>query len=358
MSNAGQQKLHRAVVVQTAFLGDLVLTTPLFRALKQIDPDCYLTAVIRPEYREILKGVPDIDEFVFYDKAGRDRGGLGFLRKIRELKVRSLHLAVSPHRSTRTAIMLWRARIPRRVGFSRASASFLYTERIHRDEAIHEVDRNLSLVQALGWSPAAFERVPHLGIREGWREEARRLLPDSSEYVGIAPSSVWPTKRWIPSGFSRLAELLESRKLKTVFLGEPGARVLAEEIISQTRAAPVNLVGRTSLGALTAVVDRLRLVVSNDSALVHIASARNVPSVVIFGPTAPEFGFGPLTPGSATIGLPLECRPCSRHGPKRCPQGHFRCMRELPPEQVFQAVMTVLDSEQSLSPGVGRREGP
>lgn len=338
MHSHGKPNLSRIAVIQTAFLGDLVLTTPLFRALKQIEPDSYLTVVARPEYREMLRADPGIDECILYDKGNREQGLVSFSRKIRELRVRSIPLAVSPHRSARSAIMLWRARIPRRIGFSSAAAGCLYSDRVDREGHVHEVDRNLGLVRALGRDPAEFSRHPRLFLRDEWREEAFRLLPDSSAYVGIAPSSVWPTKQWLPEGFSRLIDLIGGIPGTTpVLLGDPGARDLAERIASGSSVGTVNLVGRTSLGVLTAVVDRLQLMVSNDSALVHIASARDIPSVVIYGPTVPEFGFGPLAPGSTTVGIPLPCRPCDPHGPRRCPRKHFQCMRGISPDDVFMA---------------------
>jgi heptosyltransferase-2 len=335
--------MNRIILVQTAFLGDLILTAPLFRALKKIYPDGYLSLVVRPEYRELMRAIPEIDELIFYDKRGRERGLSNFYKKIREIRLRLASLVISPHRSARTSLMLWQSHIPRRAGFAEAGLSFLYTDRVARDMSLHEVDRNLSLISALGQDPGKFDRMPCLQIKEEWEKEASRLLLPSQELVGIAPSSVWPTKRWAPAGFSRLIELLSQKfNLRAVLLGEPGAEPLAQEIIGRTKSDPINLVGKTSLGVLTAVVGKLKLLVSNDSGLVHVASARNIPTVVIYGPTSPKFGYGPLGPGSRTVELPLECRPCHIHGPRKCPQGHFRCMNEITPEQVLEAVDLII----------------
>jgi len=337
--------MNRIIIVQTAFLGDLVLTTPLFRALKKIYPDGYLSLVVRPEYRELMRAIPEIDELIFYDKRGRERGLSNFYKKIREIRLRLASLAVSPHRSARTALMLWQSHLPRRVGFAEAGLGFLYTDRVVRDMSLHEVDRNLSLLSALEQDPGKFDRRPYLQAKEEWEKEASRLLPASPGLVGIAPSSVWPTKRWIPSGFSRLIDLLSEKfGLKAVILGEPGAESLAREIAGKTKSEPINLTGKTSLGVLTAVVGKLKLLVSNDSGLVHVASARNIPTVAIYGPTSPKFGYGPLGPGSRVVELNLDCRPCHIHGPRECPEGHFRCMKEISPEQVLEAVGMILKS--------------
>jgi len=335
--------MNRIIIVQTAFLGDLILTTPLFRALKKTHPDSCLSLVVRPEYRELMRAIPEIDELIFYDKRGRERGLFSFYKKIREIRLRLASLAVSPHRSARTSLLLWQAHIPRRVGFAEAGLSFLYTDRVARDMSLHEVDRNLSLISALEQDPGKFDRMPYLQVKEEWEKEASSLLPASQGLVGIAPSSVWPTKRWVPAGFSRLIDLLSEKfNLRAVVLGEPGAEPLAREIIGQTKSEPINLVGKTPLGVLTAVVSKLKLLVSNDSGLVHVASARNIPTVVIYGPTSPKFGYGPLGPGSRVVELNLDCRPCHIHGPRECPEGHFRCMKEITPEQVLEAVDLIL----------------
>ena len=336
--------MNRIILAQTAFLGDLVLTTPLFRAVKKIHPDCYLTVIIRPEYRELMRAIPEIDELIFYDKRGRERGLLNFYNKIREIRLRLASLAISPHRSARTALMLWQTHIPRRIGFAEAGLSFLYTDRVARNMSLHEVDRNLSLISSFEQDPDKFDRMPYLPIKEEWDKEASRLLPQSRNLVGVAPSSVWPTKRWTPAGFSRLIDLLSEKfNLRAVVLGEPGAEPLAREITGQTKSEPINLVGKTSLGVLTAVVSRLKLLVSNDSGLVHVASARNISTVVIYGPTSPKFGYGPLGPGSRTVELPLDCRPCHIHGPRECPKEHFKCMKEITPEQVLETVEMILN---------------
>lgn len=338
--------MNRLIIIQTAFLGDLILATPLFRAIKKIYPEGYLSVVIRPEYRELMRAIPEIDELILYDKRGRERGLVNLYNKVRELRLRSANLAISPHRSARTALMLWQSHLPRRVGFAEAGLSFLYTDRVARNMSLHEVDRNLSLISALEQDPGKFDRMPYLQVKEEWEKEAAILLPPSPRFVGIAPSSVWPTKRWIPAGFSRLIDLLsEKLGLKAVILGEPGAEPLAREIAGQAKSEPINLTGKTPLGVLTAVVSKLKLLVSNDSGLVHVASARNIPTVAIYGPTSPKFGYGPLSPGSRTVGLDLDCRPCHVHGPRECPRGHFRCMKEITPEQVLETAGMILNSK-------------
>jgi heptosyltransferase-2 len=152
---------------------------------------------------------------------------------------------------------------------------------------------------------------------------------------------VWATKRW--PYYPELAALL-APDLAVVVVGAPGDRELAAAIVA---ACPpgraLDATGRLPLLASAELVRRARLLVTNDSAPQHLASAVGTPTLTVFGPTVPAFGFGPLAPASATAGVPdLACRPCDPHGPPACPLGHWRCMREQAPDAVAGAARAVL----------------
>jgi heptosyltransferase-2 len=147
---------------------------------------------------------------------------------------------------------------------------------------------------------------------------------------------VWATKRW--PYYAELAARL-ARGARVVVVGGPGDRALAETIVA---ACPperaIDATGRLSLLASAELIGRAALLVTNDSAPQHLASAMGTRTVTVFGPTVPEFGFGPLAPESAVLGHEaLACRPCDPHGPRACPLGHWRCMRELSPDAVLAA---------------------
>jgi heptosyltransferase-2 len=153
--------------------------------------------------------------------------------------------------------------------------------------------------------------------------------------VALAPGSTWATKRW--PHFPALAAALASRH-RLVVVGGTHDRELAAEIAAAVAARPgavIDATGHLSVLAAAEMIGRCVAIVTNDSAPLHLASAMGTPTVAIFGPTVPAFGFGPLAPRHAIAGhTELPCRPCNRHGPRRCPLGHWRCMRELSPSQV------------------------
>jgi heptosyltransferase-2 len=159
----------------------------------------------------------------------------------------------------------------------------------------------------------------------------------------MAPGSVWETKRW--PYYSELASRVDGA---VVIVGGPEDVPLARAIVQATDGRLVSAAGALSLRESAALIQRARVLVTNDSAPLHLATAVGTPVVALFGPTVPEFGFGPRRSGDITLGhRQLSCRPCSRHGPEVCPLGHHRCMRELSIDVVAQAIATVASAEET-----------
>src|SRR5438093_10815002 len=197
------------LVAQTSFLGDVVLTTPLLSALHARLAPRRLSVLVRPEAAPLLEGHPDVDDVLVDDKRGSDRGLRGLFRTAQRLGRERFELAVSPHRSLRTALVLAGSRIPRRVGFRQSRGAFLYHVRVTRDRRRHDVERNLALLDAFGPGPADAPRL-HLAVDREAAARAAALLPAGpAPLVGLAPGSAWATKRWTPAGFAAVAAALE-----------------------------------------------------------------------------------------------------------------------------------------------------
>jgi heptosyltransferase II len=190
--------------------------------------------------------------------------------------------------------------------------------------------------------------VPAVSLALGTRDhagadawlEARGI---ATRFVAIAPGSVWGTKRW-----PYYAELVSQLDRPVVIVGGPEDSALAQSIAAANPERAVSAAGALSLRASAAMIQRASVLVTNDSAPLHLATAVGTPIVALFGPTVPEFGFGPRRQGDVSLGhADLACRPCSRHGPERCPLGHHRCMRELSVEVILKAVLDVVSAEES-----------
>ena len=246
-------------------------------------------------------------------------------------------MVVSPHRSVRTALMLAAAQIPRRIGFATARGAWCYHEVVPRPATQHDVDRNLALMAPFGgWTDAA--RL-HLAVDPEGARRAQTLLPDgNAPVVGLAPGSVWATKRWTPAGFAAVARALIADGIDCVLLGADSDRPACEAVAALAGPGVRVLAGQTDIATLVAVIDRLQLLVANDSAPMHIACARDVPVVAVFCATTPALGYGPWGRRTAVVEVDLECRPCGRHGGMHCPRGTDDC-RELVTSQMVLAAI-------------------
>ena len=166
-----------------------------------------------------------------------------------------------------------------------------------------------------------------------------RELPPGGPIVGVAPGSIWGTKRW--PYLAGLVASLDEARFVVIGSGEDASQ--AETIASAAPGRVLDATGRLSLLASAELIGRCAVLVANDSAPTHLASGVGTPTITIFGPTVPSFGFGPLAPQSESVGVEgLGCRPCHPHGPRECPLGHFDCMRTLEPSRVAERVRNLL----------------
>ena len=336
----------KILLIQTAYLGDAVLTTPLAGALHQQFPGAKLSVLCTPEIADVFDRHPAVSEVILFDKRGKERSLADRWKLVRRLKAAQYDLAVIPHRSLTSALLAWLAGIPRRVGFSASQGRWLMTDIVPFQWGIHDVERNLALMNVFGvqnpggelWlkpEPAAAEcvaaRLSAAGVRPG------------DKVVGIHAGSVWATKRWLPEGFAAVADrIIHDLKARVIFVGGAKDAAAVKEVLSLMKEAPLNWVGETTLKELIAAVARCQAFLTNDSGPLHIAVASLVPTVAIFGPTTRELGFFPYGSGHTVIERDLACRPCGLHGADRCPLGHFKCMKEIEPEEVFEAVRNKL----------------
>ncbi len=318
-----------SLVIQTSFLGDTVLTTPLIAELARRGP---VDVVTTPSSAGLLMNNPGIRSVIPYDKRGTDRGALGFIRLARRLRGFSYEAAYLAQGSVRSAGLAMAAGARRRVGFATSAGRHLYNTKVEFREELHHAARLLRLARPdADFAPSEVRPRLYPGIPE--RGAVDRLLAlhdvidDGPPLVALAPASVWATKRW--PYYAELAGALSARA-RVVVLGSREDVALATTVSEAGGENAFSAAGTLSLLGSAELIRRCSLLVTNDSAPLHLASAVATPTIAIFGPTVPQFGFGPLAESSVTVGLDtLVCRPCDRHGPRRCPLQHWRCMRDL-----------------------------
>jgi len=247
-----------------------------------------------------------------------------------------------PHRSLRSALLPVMAAVPVRIGFDRSAGSPFFTNVVRYRPDAHEVHRNLDLVRILGWSGDA--PVPEIFPGTAEKNEVDRFCnhlkqPLKPPFVTMAPGSVWPTKRWLPERFAATAlRIRESGGMRSVLVGGPADRAIAETIESLAGKAVVNAVGQFSMRSSAELISRSRVLLANDSAPLHLGVAVHIPVVALFGPTIPGFGFAPFGEGHTVIEKNMDCRPCGIHGGRRCPKRHFQCMNGIDVDHVVAAL--------------------
>ncbi len=330
------------LIVRTDRMGDVILSTPVIRALRKTFPQAYLGMMIRPEHRELAEGNPDLNAVILYDKRGREKGILGSLRFARKLKQHRFETAIILHSTNRVIFVTWLAGIRRRVGYARR-LPWLLTRRlpyIKREGDRHEVEYNLELLRLIGLespqepifvpvSPLAQERIRDF-------LETHRVMRDRPLVV-IHPGASCPSKRWPPDRFAAVADrLTERHNAQAVVITGSEEKGLGESVLRQMRHPAVPALGSLSVGELAALFRKSRCLISNDSGPVHLACAAGAPVVAIFGRWGGGLSpvrWGPTDSRSVVLHHDVGCRPCLAH---RCPIG-FVCLKAVSVEEVVAA---------------------
>ena len=337
----------KILIFQTAFLGDVILTLPMIQVLKRTFPQAMIDVVTTPAASPLLLH-PDISTVIPYDKRKTQRGLGGMLSFARQIRSRRYDIAVVPHRSLRSALVVALGGIPMRIGFSTASGKFLYTNSVPYEKNRHEIERNLILLSALK-IPITGKELPALypdesAIRSVNKFLFEREIVNDHPLIAVAPGSVWNTKRWLAERYAELSLKLAERGCEVVIIGGREDAELGGAIVEFAKHKHVHdATGKLTLLESAALIGRCGVLVTNDSAPLHIGVAMRTPVVEIFGATIPEFGFAPYGDRDVVIETRgLECRPCGIHGGQTCPTGTFDCMNRIETQMVYDAIVKFL----------------
>lgn len=316
--------MNRILIIQTAFLGDVILATPMVSELKRLYPDAAIDVLVKKGNESLLFNNSKIDCVFTFDKSRGKFQAMKIL--IRQFRDNNYDLIINLHRFASSGIIAGFSRAKWIYGFKKNPFSFMYTKKFTHmiGDGTHEVQRNLSIIKEFGANDLVRpELFPSLS-------DFKSVHPyQKDEYLCMAPASVWYTKQ-LP--FEKWSELIEKNRTKRIYiLGGPNDRDLCEILIRRHPEVNImNLAGELSiLQSAVLMKDALHNYV-NDSGPLHIASAMNANVTAFFCSTTPDFGFGPLSENSTVKQVEnLECRPCGLHGYKKCPKGHFNCGKQI-----------------------------
>lgn len=333
----------RLMVRMPNWIGDAVMATPALAAIRRAFPAAQITVVANPLVAELFVHHPDCDHVLRLVKRS-GRGGLGDLwRFCRILRRERFHLAVLLQNAFEAAVMAVLAGIPRRAGYRTDGRALLLTHgvpAVDKKHGLHHVDYYLQLLHQLGLPSA--DRQLRLALTSDEEEMAAELL-GPGEWAAINPgASYGAAKRWMPERFAAVADSLAAEYgVKVVLTGGPGELEIGADIARGMYSQALNLIGRTSVRELMAVLGRCRLVVTNDSGPMHIAAALGVPIVAVFGPTD-HTTTSPLGDRCRIVRHPVDCAPCML---RECPIDH-RCMTRVTADDVLVAARELLGNDR------------
>jgi heptosyltransferase-2 len=348
----------KILIIQTAYLGDVILTLPLVQNVKKHMPEAEIDFLCIPQTESVLKNNPYIRNLIVYDKRGKNK-----FFKLREIisavKKSKYEIVISPHRSFRSALITHLSGAEVRIGFDKNSMSNFLTHRVTYIKDIHEILRNLELIKVIPGitltkeneilKPELFpskkdvEFVDKFLTPHFYPPQAGEHSKDSALLISIAPCSKWFTKQLSESKTVEVISTLLTKRYKVVLIGGKEDSPFCNKIESRTNNPNLqNLCGKLTPLQSKVVIDNSVCLVSVDSAAAHLGASSDIPIIQIYGSTVPEFGFYPLTSKNVIIeNKALACRPCTDHGRNSCPLRHFKCMEDLDAGEIADSVASL-----------------
>lgn len=358
------------LLIQTAFLGDVLLGVPLLKEMRARRPSHKLILVCRKGVGSIFLDLKLADEIVEVKKGD----GVSYEAALKKLQEENIDVIYCPHESLRTAFFVSKLNARRKVGFTKWWNGAFFGERVKKIKLLPDPLRQLQLIskedpaldeniKQYALSGRAFLKTPEgqlsaapnwasMGLRDRMNEMRStwtRLMEKlgwsqfvSKSVVCLFPGSVWATKRWTEQGFVETGRALQAKGHQVLIMGGPGEEAICARVAGAIPGS-YDLCGKTGLLESALVLAHADLVVANDSASAHLASLAETPTIAIFGPTVVEFGFRPWGQNVFIAEKRgLACRPCGPHGHEKCPRRTHECMKNLGSNEVLDKADLIL----------------
>jgi heptosyltransferase-2 len=315
--------LKKFLVIQTAFIGDVILATSIIEKLHAYFKDAQIDVLVRKGNESLLDNHPFINQTLVWNKKKHKLKNLFSLTK--QIRKTKYDYVINLHRFASSGFITWRSGAKYKYGFDKNPFSLFFTKKFSHQigNGMHEVERNHLLIKA--FTDDTISKPKLYPSKQQYIKV--KTITSNQNYIVIAPSSVWFTKQ-VPK--SKIIELInkQPKDLSIYLIGAPSDKIYCQSIIDECESKNIqNLAGKLNLLESAVLIEQAKLSYVNDSAPLHLASAMNAPVKAFFCSTVPEFGFGPLSEDSEILQVQqkLSCRPCGLHGHKICPKGHFKC---------------------------------
>lgn len=328
--------MQKFLIIQTAFIGDVVLATCLVEKLHQHFPDAQIDFLVRKGNESLFNNHPFLNEILIWNKKeNKQRNLFKLLKKIREAKYDKV---INVQRFAATGMLTAFSGAKEKIGFDKNPFSFLFTKKIKHivnegTNTLHETQRDLLLIKDFTDDEFIMPR-----LYPSTEDYKIVKIYQQKKYIIVAPASVWFTKQYPKTQWVSFINKIDP-SYNIYLIGAPSDNDLCNEIIQMSSNKNIiNLSGKLSFLQSAALMKKAEMNFVNDSAPMHFASAVNAPVAAIYCSTIPAFGFGPLSDKKFIIEIkePLSCRPCGLHGYKACPLGHFNCAYKIEDEQLLE----------------------
>lgn len=324
---------QRIIVIDLLYLGDLMFATPFFKELRKNFPKARIDLIVNSAFHSIIEDNPNLDNVYAYNKKWTLKQSIEFAKQIRK---NNYDLGINIHGSWRSAIILRLINPTYTIGYGKKGQLFL-NRRLAQPHNQHMVDVYLNLLKEMNLRVEP--SLPYLELKKSVQDEIDKKLIQwginpEEKLIALNAGGTWPTKRWTVNGFAQLADVLNRKYGRVIFVGSLEDLSLVEEIVNLMETKPVIATGKTSLPELAALLARCDLVISNDSGPVHVAAAVGTPTITIFGPSD-DLKYRPLGEKHKIVTSSVDCRPCGKH---KCPLGHHHCMTDIKVEKIINEI--------------------
>ena len=335
--------LASVLVIGPAWVGDMVLAHSLLQVIAARHPGCRIGVVAPSWTLPLLRFMPEVGDAIELP-VGHGELGLGHrYRLARTLRDRGYDVAIVLPNSFKSALVPFWARIPRRVGYARELRGPLLTDRrrIDRGSRPHQALEFAALALPGDAPPPTPLPLPRLAVPPDAAFVALAALglaqPERPVLALVPGAEYGPAKRWPDEHFADLARKRAAAGWIVWLLGSRRDRPAAERVQALSAGACIDLAGRTTLDQAICLLSLASAAVTNDSGLMHVAAALGRPQVAVFGPSDPQ-RTAPLNDRAHALFIDLPCRPC---GQRTCPLGHHKCLRDLAPDRVLEALSSL-----------------
>ncbi len=336
----------RILVIQTAFIGDAILTLPMLQKLKELYPENSIDVLTIPSTEEIFNASPAADEVIVMDKRGKHKSIISLLRLIKELKKNNYKYIFAPHRSLRTSLITMLLGVRETFGFSSNSIKHVYKNLIEYHPEHHEVQRNLDLI-GYKYEDDNWRVEPKIKVPSEAKQKVNNFLSSlniNDKLCAVAPGSVWNTKKYPIEYYEEVIKYFVSKNYTVIVIGGKSDEDICRNLAIKFNGSVISAAGKFSIVESIELLKNVEFLISNDSAPTHLGMCAGIAVAAIYCSTVPDFGFYPYNRKSVSISYKdLFCKPCGIHGYAECPIKTFECGFNLKPETVIKEIEEMIN---------------